>query len=140
MANVKISDLSAAAVLTGSELFEVVQSGVSVKATLAQVRASTIQQNITVQAVAGGFTATFTGLEDVLVLTAGGGVSGGTINFPTTPLQGQTIHVTANANMTSLTFAAPGGATIYGAPTSVTPTSPCSFVYDGTTTSWYRLV
>ena len=140
MANVKISALTAGTALSGSELFECVQSGSSVKVTTTQIRTAVTQQNIQKETVAGGFTVSFGATTDVLLLLAGGGVSGGTIDLPSTPLQGQTAHISSSQNMTSLTFAASGGATIVGAPTSVTNTTPCAFVYDGSTTSWYRIV
>lgn len=140
MANVKITDLTAATILDGTELFECVQSGNSRKADADQIRAFVIKQNVTPQAVTNGFTASFTALQDVMILTGSGTTTGGTINLPSSPLNGQTVHVTTDHTLNTLTFAASGGATIYGAPSSMTVTTPNAYIYESTANAWYRTV
>ena len=136
---VKISALTAGTALTGSEEFEAVQSGVSVKLTATQVRAFSHTETITFRAVSNGFSETFGASKEVMILNNAGTLAAGTVTMPASPLNGQVAHLTAAMTVTALTVSPNAGQSIVGAPTTIGPALPVAFIYRSANTTWYRI-
>lgn len=136
---VKISALSAGTALTGTEAFEAVQSGVSVKLTGDQIKTFINVENITFRAVINGFAETFASLQDVMILSNAGTLAAGTVTMPSTPLNGQVVRVSAAMTVTALTVLPNAGQSIVGAPTTISTTAPFALVYRSANTTWYRV-
>lgn len=72
-----------------------------------------------------------------LVLTPAGTIATLTVTLPTaTPRDGQRITVTTTQDITAITF---NGPTLSGAPTTLLANTFVTFVYQSTTTTWYRV-
>lgn len=136
---VKISALAAGTALTGTEAFEAVQSGASVKLTGNQIKTFVHGENLTFRAVVSGFSETFAALQDVMILSSGGTLATGTVTMPSTPLNGQVVHIAAAMTVTALTVSPNAGQSIVGAPTTIGATLPVAFVYRSANTTWYRI-
>jgi hypothetical protein len=136
---IKISALTAGTSLSGSEQFEAVQSGTSVKVTATQVRAFANQESLTYRAVSTGFTETFAAAQDTMILFNAGTLATGTVTMPASPLNGQVVRVTAAMIVTALTVSPNAGQTMVGAPTAISTTTPFAFVYRAANTTWYRV-
>lgn len=62
-----------------------------------------------------------------------------TVILPAAPVNGQIVTVSTRSTVTTLTLNANTGQTRYGAPTTITATTPVSFIYETATLSWYRV-
>lgn len=138
--SVKISALTSGTVLTGTEQFEAVQGGVSVKLTAAQIKTYDNQAVVSYRSVSNGFSETFGATDDVMILYNAGTIGSGTVVMPASPLDGQTAHITAAMTVTNLTVNANAGQTLLGAPTTISVSLPVAFVYRATGATWYRVV
>lgn len=80
---------------------------------------------------------------NTVILDPTGTVSAATLTMPTTPLNGQVVNIASTHTVTALVFAAVAGQTISNAPTAITvsTTTPYNyaFMWDATTSYWYRL-
>lgn len=137
---IKISALTAGSALLGTELFESVQSGASVKITADQIKAHSAQEYITFRSVVNGFTETFGTLDDVMILNNAGTVAAGTVTMPATPLDGRVVHISSAMNVNALTVAPNTGQAVVGLPTNITSTTPVGFVYRSANATWYRII
>lgn len=61
-----------------------------------------------------------------------------TVNFPASPVDGQQFTLSITKDITTLTLAAPGGATINAGPTSWVAGDAFRWTYRATGTTWYR--
>lgn len=138
--SVKITALPAGTVLTGTEQFEAVQGGVSVRLTANQIKAFDNRELISYRSVTNGFTETFGATDDVMILFHAGTLGSGTVTMPATPLDGQIVHICFAMSVTVLTVSANVGQSIFGAPTTASVTTPYGFVYHAGSASWYRMV
>lgn len=62
-----------------------------------------------------------------------------TITLPASPVNGQIVSVSSRSTVTTLTLNANTGQTRYGQPTTISATTPVSFIYETATLSWYRI-
>ena len=139
MANVKISALSAGTTLTGTEQFEAVQGGVSVKLTAAQNKTYSNRLSISYRSVANAFTETVGNSDDVVIFYNAGAIATGTITMPAAPLDGQVVRLSFAMTITTLTVSPNAGQSILGAPTTATVSTGYAFVYRSANTTWYRM-
>lgn len=140
MANVKISALTAGTALTGTEQFEAVQGGVSVRLTAAQIKTYDKQEAITFRSVTNGFTETFLAGQDAMILDHAGTLGSGTVTMPASPLDGQIVHISFAMTVTNFTAAANAGQALLGSPTTASVTTPFAFIYRAANATWYRMV
>jgi hypothetical protein len=138
--SVKISALTAGTTLSGTEQFEAVQGGSSVRLTAAQIKAYDNRATVSYRSVSNGFTETFGASDDVMILYNAGTIGSGTVVMPPSPLDGQTAHITAAMTVTNLTVNPNAGQTLLGAPTTISVSAPVAFVYRATGATWYRVV
>lgn len=61
-----------------------------------------------------------------------------TIVLPANPVNGQTVSID-RSTVTTLTLSANTGQTRYGAPSTISATTPVTFIYETATLSWYRI-
>lgn len=62
-----------------------------------------------------------------------------TITLPAAPVNGQIVTIATRSTVTTLTLSANAGQTLYGGPTTITATTPVSFIYETAALSWYRI-
>ena len=137
---IKISALTAGTVLDGTEEFEAVQGGSSVKLTAAQIKSYDNREALSYRAVANGFTETFGATDDVMILYNAGLLGNGTVTMPASPVDGQVVHISLAMTVTNLTVSPNAGQSIIGNPTTGGVTTPYAFVYRSANTTWYRRV
>lgn len=77
-----------------------------------------------------------TGANVWLKLTLGGAYAAGTVTLPSTPVDGQEVLVTTRQTVTAITV---NGGTVYGTPTTLTPTAPFRLRFDGVDSTWNRV-
>lgn len=88
-----------------------------------------------------GFTLTLTGTADLhLILTPAGTLASGTVTLPisTSLRDKQQVLVTTSQAITSFTLG-PNGATVVGAPTTLTAGGFFTMKYDAQNHTWYRV-
>ncbi len=136
-ANVKISELPAAAALTGVETAPVVQSAATVGATVDQIKTYVNTPVGSYQVPSTGFTITIASGIAFLNLAPAGTLLAGTINMPAVPVDGQVIEIASTQTITTLTVSG-NGSTILNAPTTITAGTGFSYRYRATGTTWYR--
>lgn len=147
-----INQLSSIDEVTDSDLFPVYSTGNSdTRKVSASVLAAYIQQqspgpnSVVVQyemPSGNGFSVSVNSPSnhaDVhLLLVPVGNPTGGTINLPTSIVDGQKVLITSTAELPGITFAA-AGANINGTPSALVINSAIQFVYNAALASWYRI-
>ena len=58
--------------------------------------------------------------------------------MPASPLPKQSFHVASECSVTALTLSTTVGLTVVGAASSITPSTPMTFVYDNDRGIWLR--
>lgn len=85
-----------------------------------------------------GFTITLANNKSAYALNPAGTLATGTINMPSTPIDGQEVKVVTSQIVTALTVSGNGN-TIYGAPTTITPASGFHYIYINAYSAWFRI-
>jgi hypothetical protein len=96
-------------------------------------------QTYSLQAPTTGFTITIGNNIPGLLLNPAGTLATGTITMPATPIDGQIVRVSTSQTVSTLTVSANSGQSILGAPTTITSSSPFSYQYNLSGTTWYRI-
>jgi hypothetical protein len=138
MANVKISGMTAASALTGTEAFESVQSGATRQVVASQIKTYVSKAIYTFNVPLTGFSITIANNTEFLILDPAGNVAAGTITLPSGPLDGQSVTIAATHNCTALTLTPGAGQTIANTITSLTAGVGVSFLYRSANSKWYR--
>ncbi len=74
-----------------------------------------------------------------MILVCSGTLASLTVTLPPNALPKQTFHIASECNITSLTLGTqPPGGTVLGAATSITPSTPMTFVFDNDRLLWLR--
>ena len=74
-----------------------------------------------------------------MILVCSGTLASLTVTLPPNPLPKQTFHIASECNITTLTLGTqPPGGTILGAASSITPSTPMTFVFDNDRLLWLR--
>jgi hypothetical protein len=73
-----------------------------------------------------------------VILTPVTTIAACTIKLPAIPTDGQTIWISTSHTVTSLTITDANGASVYGAPSTLTAVAPCQFVYSAAPNKWFR--
>ena len=74
-----------------------------------------------------------------IILVCSGTLASLTVTLPPNALPKQTFHIASECNITSLTLGTqPPGGTVLGAATSITPSTPMTFVFDNDRLIWLR--
>lgn len=95
-------------------------------------------QSYSLQAPSTGFTITIANNISTLILDPLTTLATGTINMPSTPIDGQTVRVTSSQIITSLTVSG-NGHSIVGSPTTLPLGAGFAYIYNLSGTTWYRL-
>ena|ERR1700748_715125 len=86
-----------------------------------------------------GFSITIPNAVNELILSPAGTLATGTIILPSLPQDRQWVGVTSSQTVTALTVSANTGQTVVGAPTTITASTPFSFIYNASGAQWYRI-
>lgn len=86
-----------------------------------------------------GTTVTVSSTASNLILKHTATIATLTITMPASPANGRLVHISTRSTVTTLTVSGNTGQTLYGAPSTITATTPVAFVYESATTSWYRV-
>jgi hypothetical protein len=74
-----------------------------------------------------------------LVIDGSATIPSGSVTLPATPVNGQTIFITTNVAITSITVSANAGHTIVGAPTTMSASTPVRLMFVSAANRWYRV-
>jgi hypothetical protein len=138
MANVKISGMTAATALTGTEAFESVQSGNTRQVLASQVKTYVSKAIYTYNVPVTGFSITIANNTEFLILDPAGNLASGTITLPAGPLDGQSLTISCTHNVSNLTLTPGAGQTIANTSSSLSAGVGISFLYRSANTKWYR--
>lgn len=143
----RISQLTAATALTSADQFAInsAAGGDDMRAGLALLTAY-MQANLTFTSALTtqyavpltGTTVTVTAADSWLILAPAGTLAALTIALPATKAAGQQVLVNCSQIITALTVSG-SGATVVGAPTSLTANGFFRMRYDAVTAAWYRV-
>jgi len=89
----------------------------------------------TVSVPTSGSTITLTSATTVLCLNHTATIATLTINFPSSPADGQCISICTRATVTNLTL---GNGTFRGPITTISATTPAEYIYSSTGAAWFR--
>ncbi len=73
-----------------------------------------------------------------IILVCSGTLASLTIAMPASPLPKQPFHIASECTVTALTLTTTAGLTVVGAASSITPSTPMTFVYDNDRGIWLR--
>lgn len=138
MANVKISGMTAATALTGTEAFESVQSGATRQVVASQIKTYVSKATYTYNVPVTGFSITITNGTEYLILDPAGNLASGTIVLPAAPLDGQSLTIACSKNVSGLTLTPNTGQTVATPATSLSAGVGVSFLYRSANATWYR--
>lgn len=85
-----------------------------------------------------GFSVSMQNYVSALILDPSVTLATGSILLPATLLDGQNIAITSSQTITSLAINVSGGQTVYGAPSSISSTTPVKFIYRLANKTFYR--
>ena len=74
-----------------------------------------------------------------LLLKPAGTLATGTITFPTTPIDGQTLRIASSQIVTALTLSAPAGQTILGPITTIAANGHATWQYVASISTWFSV-
>jgi hypothetical protein len=89
------------------------------------------------QAPTTGFSIQVANGVTALLLNPAGTLASGTITFPTTPIDGQTLRIASSQIITALTLSAPAGQTILGPITTIAANGHASWQYVAAIQTWF---
>lgn len=95
-------------------------------------------QGYSLQAPATGFTITIADNISDLILNPAGTLATGTITMPATPIDGQKIRISSSQTQTALTLSPNSGQSIKNAPTALTAGIGVGYIYNLSSTTWFR--
>ncbi|HEV2674148.1 MAG TPA: hypothetical protein VGV37_06360 [Aliidongia sp.] len=122
---------------TGNEQINVINGGPAIATvTLRQIRDASGYQIVT---QATSQTVQVANTSSVLDLTGATVATTATVNLPLAPIDGQRIQVFSQAGVTTLTLAAPGGQTIVGGATALAANGSVEYIYQLSTTTYFRI-
>jgi len=139
MANVKISGMTAASALTGTEAFESVQSGNTRKVVATQVKTYVDNAAYTFNVPVTGFSITIGANVQYLILDPAGTLASGTITMPASPTDGYRVGIASSKIVTALTLTPGAGQTIPNSPTALAAGVGVTFLYRSANATWYRV-
>lgn len=87
-----------------------------------------------------GFSILFPSYTNALILNPAGTLATGTVTMPVSLFDGQRVEITSSQTISALTLTPNSGQTIFGAPTSITSTTPVAFIYRAAIKSFFRIV
>ena len=90
-----------------------------------------------VGATSGSTQAAVTGSTG-MILVCSGTIASLSVSMPTLPLPKQIYEIGSECTVTALSVTVPGGTTIVGGVTTITPTTPVRFIYDNDRLLWLR--
>jgi len=139
MANVKISGMTAATALTGTEAFESVQSSNTRKVVATQVKTYVDNAAYTYNVPLTGFALTIGASIQYLILDPAGTLATGTITMPASPTDGYRVGIASSKIVTALTLTPNTGQTIPNSPTALAAGVGVTFLYRNANATWYRV-
>jgi hypothetical protein len=86
-----------------------------------------------------GFSITIGNGVNQLILNPAGTLATGTVTMPLVALDGQTVRISSEQTITSLTVSANTNQTVVGAPTTLAQYASALFMYKLSTLTWYRV-
>lgn len=89
------------------------------------------------QVLTTAFSYTFASGTQTLIINPAGTLATGTVTMPAAPADGMVITVESTQIITALTLSGNTGQSIVGAPATLFPNQPLSYVYRVTNTTWY---
>ncbi len=92
--------------------------------------------SFSLQTPANGFSITVPNGVSTLQLMPAGALASGTITLPSSAVNGQWLLICSTATVTSCSFAAASGQTVFGAPTSLPAYVEVSFQYQASASRW----
>lgn len=101
-------------------------------------RKAIADQGYSLQTPITGFTITIPNGCSALVLNPAGVLATGTINMPTTPIDGQRVELLTTQTITALTLSPNAGQTISGAVATLTAAAPAAYKYVLSLTKWIK--
>ena len=135
----KISDMTPATALTGTEAFETVQGGTTAKATATQLRTYAIATSYTYNVPSTGFSLTYGAGVQVLLLEPAGTLATGTVTMPASPADGDRVKLATTQTITALTLSPNTGQSIVNAVTTLAANGFVEYIYRLSSTKWYRI-
>lgn len=99
----------------------------------------TADQSYSLQVPTTGFSITIAAGVKTLLLNPAGTLLTGTITLPASPIDGQEIRVSSSKAVTTLTVSPNSGQSVVGAPTTLAIGIGFSYIYNLSSTTWYRL-
>ena len=139
MANVKISGMTAATALTGTEAFESVQTSNTRKVVATQIKTYVDNAAYTYNVPLTGFALTIGASIQYLILEPAGVLATGTITMPASPTDGYRVGFTSTQVVTALTLTPNTGQTIRNSPTALAAGVGVTFLYRSANATWYRV-
>jgi hypothetical protein len=95
--------------------------------------------SLSVQTPATGFSITVGNGVGTLILTPAATLATGTVTMPAAPVKGQILHLASTHTVTSLTLSANAGQSVQNAITTISATTPATYMYIDSATTWYRI-
>lgn len=125
--------------LVGTEIISLDNGGAVKAAALVPQMTAYLQTSRT--AATSGQTITMTNLFSTELVHLTQTCAALTVNLPASPNNQQVARVSLDQNVTALTIASTGGATIVGAPSTASTFSAggAGWIYNTTDTTWYKL-
>jgi hypothetical protein len=139
MANVKISGMTAASALTGTEAFESVQTSNTRQVVATQIKTYVDNAAFTYNVPLTGFALTIGASIQYLILEPAGVLATGTITMPASPTDGYRVGFTSTQVVTALTLTPNTGQTIRNSPTALAAGVGVTFLYRSANATWYRV-
>lgn len=131
-----ISQLPAAAPITGAELVPLVQGGVTCQAPVSQFFSGVASYSLQVPLT--GFTIQAGLGVAQLILNPAGTLASGTINFPLSPTDNQSFAIASSQIITALSLTATS-ATISNPVTTLGAGGFAKYLYSSASTTWFRI-
>jgi hypothetical protein len=102
------------------------------------LQAASADASVSVQTPTTGFSITITNGVGSLILTPAGTLATGTVNMPSTPVNGQIIRIASTQIVTALTLGG-NGHTVNSGVTTISAGTGVAYMYYTTNTTWYRI-
>nr|WP_321986025.1 hypothetical protein [uncultured Lichenicoccus sp.] len=97
-----------------------------------------VDSSVTPVGAPSGSTQTAANGSTGMILVCSGTIAAITVVMPTLPLPKQHYRIGSECTVTTLSLTVPGGTTLAGAATTITPATPIGFVYDNDRSVWLR--
>ncbi len=97
-----------------------------------------VDSSVTPVGAPSGSTQTAVNGSTGMILVCSGTIASLTVVMPTLPLPKQHYEIASECTVTTLSLTLPGGTTVAGGATTVSPTTPVGFIYDNDRSTWLR--